>query len=44
MKTTNFKLSEEQEKDLIKYATDRVEQLKVDNNPLIDVYNGGCIF
>jgi hypothetical protein len=40
MKSTNFKLSEEQEKDLLKYATDRVEQLKVDNKERIDVDKG----
>ena len=40
MKSTNFILNEEQEKDLVQYACDRIEQLKVDNKERIDVDKG----
>lgn len=40
MKSTNFILNEEQEKELVEYACDRIEQLKVDNKERIDVDKG----
>ena len=36
MITTNLKLSEEQEKDLLKYAFDRLDTLRSDNDERID--------
>lgn len=40
MKSTNFILSEEQENDLVQYACDRIEQLKVDNKERMDTDKG----
>ena len=40
MKSTNFILNEEQEKELVEYACDRIEQLKTDNKERIDVDKG----
>lgn len=41
MKQTNFKLTEQQEKDLVEYACKRIEELKGDNKERIDVDRGG---
>ena len=40
MKSTNFILTEEQEEELVQYACDRVEQLKIDNKERMDVDRG----
>jgi len=40
MKSTNFKLNEEQEDKLVQYACDRIEQLKTDNKERIEVDRG----
>lgn len=40
MKSTNLKLSEEQEDKLVQYAYDRIEQLKTDNKERIEVDRG----
>ena len=40
MKFSNLKLDETQEKELVEYACDRLEQLKVDNKERIEVDRG----
>lgn len=41
IKTTNFRLSQEQEEELVEYACKRIEELKVDNKERIEVDRGG---